>query len=288
MPVLLALEAAARHLNFRRAADELSLTHGAISHQIRNLATQLGVPLFEKRGRNIVITEQGQVVAIGIRQALKLIERTLDDVQQRQERATLVVSVLPSLAAHWLVPRLSGFTAQHPAIDIFLKPSEALADFDRGGIDAAIRYGAGRYPGMRAVKLRNEQVFPVCGPHYNGGMLPRTAREISQAALLRNPKQPWSAWFRAAGHPAFEPTRGPVYQDAGLTIQAAREGHGVALARAMLVREELRLGTLVKLSEVEIDDTYAYWLVWPIASIKAELIDPFLAWLLEEMTDRHH
>jgi LysR family transcriptional regulator, glycine cleavage system transcriptional activator len=278
-------EAAARHQSFSRAADELGVTHGAVSHHIRNLEERLRIKLFERSGRGVVLTENGQALSLKVRQGLSLIQQAFEEVHQRKAWRTLTVSVLPAFASRWLIPRLGDFERSHKgrqAMDINLRATQEVVDLARDGIDLAIRYGAGNWPGSKSLKLRDEVLFPVCSRELNGGRLPATVQEIAKGPLLRHTRQPWTPWFRAAGLKRGEPARGLSFNEAGGLLQAAGEGHGIALARRTLVDEDLRTGRLVRLSSIEVVDTYAWYAVWREQGSRLQEVAVFCDWLQEQ------
>ena len=289
---LRAFEAAARHLNYSRAADELCLTHGAISHHIGRLEKDLGgVRLFVRDGQRMLLTDAGQVFVMQVREALWALTEAVENARTRPLRndakRALSVSVLPSLAARWLVPRLAHFQARHPEVDIAIHPTSTLATLDgRDGIQLAIRYGPGRWPGLNATPLMNSFVFPVCSPALLAGGHFKTPEDLLAFTLLRNPRQKWRPWFLAAGLDVPEPAQGPIYDDAGLLLQAAAAGQGIALARSALAMDDLSAGRLVRLSEIAIEDDYGWYLVWrePLGGDRADL-DAFTAWLQHEAQD---
>jgi len=284
LQLLRGFEAAARHLSFTRAADELHITHGAISHQIKALESQLGTELFRREGRQMVLTEAGQILVLKIRQGLRLLEQAFEDASQRSNSGVLTISVLPAFAARWLIPRLTFFQEQHPEIELNLRTTRELANLEHDGVDVAIRYGPGGWPGLQQEKLMDEVVFPVCSPTYRGGRIPKSPSELSRADLLRNPWQPWGPWFNAAGLDLVEPRRGASYSDAALLLEAAAEGLGIALARSMLVADDLQAGRLVRLFNISVPDAYAYYFVWSWNSRKQSVISQFRDWIFEQLT----
>ena len=284
MHALRAFEAAARHLSFSRAAEELNLTHGAVSHALRNLEAELATPLFRRKGNAMLLTDAGQRLASHVRDALARLERGLDDVRGAEgARQTLTVSVLPAFAAHWLLPRLAGFYALHPEIDVVLRATPALADLSRDEADVAIRYGPGCWPGLASEKLMDEEVFPVCSPGFLDRHPVHEPADLLRVTLLRDVRQPWEDWFRSAGLAASEPDRGPSYNDAGLLLQSAAAGHGVALARGHLVQEELEAGRLVRLFPDSARASYAYFVVLPQHRAIAPKVRAFTQWLGDQV-----
>lgn len=286
---LRAFEAAARHLSYSRAAQELSLTHGAISQHIARLERDLdGVRLFVREGQRMILTDAGQLLVVEVREGLNNLAQAFNDARARPRRALgpspLTISVLPSLAARWLVPRLPTFQQDHPHVDVAIRPTSALATLDgRDGIDLAIRYGIGGWPGLRTQKLMHSIVFPVCSPALLAHSDLATASDLLDMPLLRSPRQKWRPWFQAAGLDWPEPAKGTLYDDSGLLLQAAAAGQGIALARAVLAAEELASGALVRVGQVAMEDTASWFLVWrePLLCDPADFA-ALLNWLRRE------
>jgi LysR family transcriptional regulator, glycine cleavage system transcriptional activator len=288
LPPLAALrtfEAAARHGNFSRAANELHLTHGAISHQVKSLEQTLGVALFQRGRRGVALTPEGTALAATVRDALEQIARGVEAVRARPPRA-LTISVLPAFATHWLIPRLADFQASHPEIEVNIRAGQDLVDFSRDDVDLAVRYGPGAWPGLVATRLMGEEVFPVCSPDFAGGRIPRSLAELVQAPLLHSPTQPWDEWLRALGVAPPEQRRGPTFSEAGLLLRAAADGLGVALARSVLVQPDLEGGRLVRPMPHSVPAAFAYYVVYlqdvPVSARLAALRD----WLLLRGRDR--
>jgi LysR family transcriptional regulator, glycine cleavage system transcriptional activator len=288
LPPLAALrtfEAAARHGNFSRAAEELHLTHGAISHQVKSLEQTLGVALFQRGRRGVVPTPEGTALAAAMRDALAQIARGVEAVRARPPRA-LTISVLPSFATHWLIPRLADFQATHPEIEVNIRAGQDLVDFSRDDVDLAVRYGPGTWPGLVATRLMGENVFPVCSPDFAAGRLPRSLAELAQASLLHSPTQPWDEWFRALGVAPPEVRRGPTFSEAGLLLQAAADGLGVALARSVLVQPDLEAGRLVRPVPQSVPAAFAYYVVYPQEVPVSAQLAALRDWLLARGSDR--
>ena len=278
---LRAFEAAARHLNFSRAADELHLTHGAISHQMKALEAGLGVRLFRREGRRMLLTDAGQLFASRLRDALDELADAVAAVTTPGEQQALTLSVLPSFASLWLIPRLASFHARHPEIDVNVRASFALAEFSADGVDAAIRIGRGGWPGVTAEKLFDEEVFPVASPRLKGG-LPLKPAELGRFTLLRSEREPWAPWFKALGLDLREPERGPAYSDETLLLQAAAQGIGIALARGAMAAADLAAGRLIRLFPDKVPRRSAYYLVYPRANAGLARVKAFREWILEK------
>jgi LysR family glycine cleavage system transcriptional activator len=285
LPPLSALrtfEAAARHLNFSRAADELHVTHGAISHQMKALEAHLGIALFRREGRQMVLTDAGQQLHEHVHDALQRLKRGVAALRASQRAQILTVTTTPSFATRWLLPRLADFQARHPEIEVNLRATQTLADFERDTIDVGVRYGPGTWPGLEAAKLLDEQVFPVCSPGFRDGKPPATVDELASLPLLRDVRQPWRDWFLAVGRDWPEPTRGPLYDDPSMMLQAAAEGLGIALARSTLARAELAAGRLVRLFPDSAAASFAYYVVHPPGARQVPKVATFCTWLAEQ------
>lgn len=283
LAALRAFEAAARHANFSRAAEEVHVTHGAISHQVRALEEELGVALFARHGKRITITPEGERFAATLRKALGEIAAAADALRADARQQRLTITALPSFAARWLSPRLGRFIEQHPELEVMLQSSNQLTDFTREQVDIGIRFGMGRYPGLTVEKLMGDYYYPVVSPRFNGGRLPRTPRDITQSTLLRCEGEPWTPWFRAAGLDALEPTGGLVVQDSSVVVRAAAEGQGIALARHSIALSEIESGAVVRLFDIAIPCPHAYFLVCLPEALRKPQVRDFRAWLLDEI-----
>jgi len=279
LQTLRAFEAAGRLKSYSRAADELGLTHGAVSHRIRELEQRLGVTLFKRTGNSMQLTEAGQKLDAQVRQGLSLLEQAFASPVQAKSRKHIVVSSVPSLASTWLFARLAEYRAEHPEVDFELRVSERVSDYKKEGIDLGVRLGAGGWAGMHAVKLFDEALTPVCTPEYRDRLNLRAPADLERATLFRNPWTPWARWFRAAGLDRPEPERGPMFDDGPLLLRAALQGDGVALGRQWLAVDELRAGRLVAPFDIAVRDDFAYWIVWPTGRSLGTEADRFRAWL---------
>lgn len=282
---LRAFEAAARHLSFTRAAEELNVTQAAISHQIRNLEDYLQLKLFRRIHRRLILTEDGQIFAPTVREALGQLSTATERLMSRNRAGRISVSVLPSFASRWLVPRLWKFRDRHPDVDVRLSAFEWLVDFDRDGIDLAIRYGKGSWPGTEAELMMHEKVFPVCSPALIEKHGPLDSPEqLRKLTLLHDDfaREDWKQWLRAAGVHNIDPKRGLSFSHTSIMLEAVESGQGVALAQAPLVADDLAKGRLVKPFDFELDGEYSYYVVTPSGSSNRAGISEFRAWLLEE------
>ena len=283
LQTLRAFVAAGRHKSYSKAAEELGLTHGAVSHRIRELEERLGVQLFKRVGNSMQLTEAGQKLEAQVRQGLSLLEQAFAPPQNTtsagKPRRHIVVTSVPSLGSTWLFARLGEYQAEHPDIDIDLRVSETLNDYKREGIDIGVRLGSGGWPGLHAEKLFDEALTPVCTPAYRDQLNLREPADLQRATFLRNPWTPWSRWFRAAGLDWPEPARGPRFDDAPLLLRAALAGQGIALGRQWLAVEEIRDGRLVAPFDLAVRDDFAYWLVWPTGRPAHPEVTRFRDWL---------
>ncbi|MEO8673589.1 MAG: transcriptional regulator GcvA [Tahibacter sp.] len=281
-------ECAARHLNWTRAAAELHLTHGAVSLQIKALEDELELKLFERDGKRVWLTDAGQQLAIGVREALDQLAATVTRVRERSAGHVLSLSVLPSFAAAWLVVRLGGFLARHPDIELNLQSSTNLADFRNDGIDVAIRWGNGPWPGLRCDKLLDDELFPVLSTQLAPHGL-KTPEQLLELPLVRIKQQSrlndWVRWFAAAGIRITEPRRGPIFDDTELAVRAAAQGQGVVLARSSLVAARLASGELIAPFAMRIPALYAYYLVCPETHAEKPSVQQFRAWIIEELAN---
>lgn len=283
LAALRAFEAAARHQNFSRAAEEIHVTHGAISHQIRALEEELGIALFARHGKRIAITPEGERFAVTLRKALGDIAAAAAALRAESKHKRLTITALPSFAARWLSPRIGRFIEQHPDLEVILQSSGHLTDFVRESVDIGIRFGRGHYPGLVVEKLLDDYYYPVVSPRFNGGKLPRTPAEMAKCPLLRCEGEPWTPWFRAAGLDLLEPAAGLVFQDSSMLVRAAAEGHGIALARHVVALTDLASGDVVRLFDIASQCSLSYFLVCPQESLQKPQVQAFRQWMLDEV-----
>lgn len=281
---LRAFEAAARHLSFTRAADELSVTQAAISHQIKGLEEQIGMQLFQRRNRNLILTNAGQQLLPDMTESFDLMDGAIARLKRRDEAGILTVSTMDSLAATWLMPRLATFRSQHNDIDIRLATTDWIVDYERDGIDIGIRYGLGTWQGLIAEKLMPEKIFPVCAPELlaqNGGL--STPQDLRGHTLIHDDMpEDWNMWLAAAGVADIDPERGPGYSHSNLVMQAAINGEGVALGRDLLVADALLAGVLVKPFDLALTASYSYYVVRTEVGADRPKVRLFYEWLLSE------
>ena len=283
LAALRAFEAAARHQNFSKAAEEIHLTHGAVSHQVRALEEELNVELFARHGKRLVLNAEGERYAPAIRLCLQNLVEATEQLQKRNQQKRLGVTSLPSFAARWLSPRLGRFIEHYPDLEVSLQSSNQLADFSRDSIDIGIRFGLGNYPGLVSEFLMGDTYYPVVSPRYHGGQLPQSPAELAASHLLRCEEEPWEPWFRAAGLDNEEPTNGLVYQDASILARAAVDGQGIALGRHAIVQSDIESGQLVRLFDIDIPSPVSYHLVYQEQALQKPQVRAFREWLLNEV-----
>jgi LysR family glycine cleavage system transcriptional activator len=274
-------EAAARHLSFSRAADELHVTHGAVSRAVRNLEDHLGVQLMIRATRSVRLTPIGAAYAAEICDALDHLV-TATSAAAEQSSGILSVSTIDSFAARWLMPRLFAFRQVHD-IDVRVAVSERLADFVTDGIDIAIRCGGGQYPGLSAELLMTEDHFPVCSPKLLEGRALRTPADLAHHTLLHDVfTVDWAMWLHSAGIDNVEAHRGPTFLSSDHAIAAAVQGEGVALGRGALVADDLATGRLVRPFALSLPASFAYYVVYPPRALHRPNVKAFRDWLMAE------
>ncbi|WP_316193494.1 transcriptional regulator GcvA [Bradyrhizobium sp. SZCCHNRI1029] len=288
---LRAFEAAARHLSFTRAASELNVTQTAISHQIKRLEDELGLRLFVRQNRSLALTPQA-------RDYLPLVRAAFDDLRLATERLVrkdnakvLTVSTIASLAAKWLLPRLTAFQEAHPGIDVRITTSTGLVDFRKDDVDAAIRYGRGHWPGVRAEWLMADELFPVCSPALLQGDKPlRCPEDLAHHTLLQvsgGYDDDWRLWLTAAGLPVEMSRQGRLSFDLSLmTVQAAIDGLGVAIGRTAYVQDDIAKGRLVVPFKMTLPSDAGFYLVTPEGRIDPPKLKAFRQWLKGAMQQK--
>lgn len=283
---LKAFEAAGRHLNFTAAAEELSVTLSAISHQIRQLEELLGVALFQRTRKGLVLSPEGQLILPDVQRGFDFLAQGLAKLEARRGEGPLTISMYSTFAMRWFIPRLPRFQAAHPDIDVRITTSFKPVDLEREGIDCAIRFGDGRWPGLALTELFHEELTVVGSP-----ALTRGPKAIRKPADLRHHKllhsqnrlDDWGIWLQSAGVKDIDAGQGPVFETRSFTIQAAVEGLGVAAIDPSLVADELKSGRLVRLFDVTLPVQGAYYFVCLEHMSEAPRIKAMRDWLLEEV-----
>ena len=288
---LRAFEAAARHLSFTNAAAELNVTQTAISHQIRRLEEELGVRLFIRQNRARALTAEAAQYLPGVRAAFNDLRFATDQLLRKDNENVLTVSTLASLAAKWLLPRLPAFQEAHPGIDVRITTSTALVDFKSGGVDAAIRYGRGHWPGLRADWLMADELFPVCSPALITGSKPlRCPEDLAQQTLLHTSagyNDDWRLWLTAAGLPPnISKHPGLTFDLILVTVQAAIDGLGVAMGRTSYVEADIAKGRLVVPFKIALPADAGFYLVSPEARADSPKLSAFRHWLVASLQNK--
>lgn len=281
---LRAFECAARHLSFTRAAEELNVTQTAISHQIRRLEDELGVRLFMRSKDGLTLTDEGNAYFPGVRSAFLELRHSTERLQEANNQSVLTISTLVSVASKWLLPRLPSFREAHPEIDVRISALTRLVDFRKVGIDAAIRYGKGEWPGLRADWLMSDEVFPVCSPRLLTGEKPlKTPADLAHHPLLQVSgltANDWNDWLHAAGQPPLT-TKGPrlTFDLAMMAVQTAIDGQGVCIGRSTYVDDDLRAGRLVAPFDLRLKSDSGFYFVTPHENANSKKVVAFRQWL---------
>lgn len=278
-------ETAARCGSFTAAGEHLGITQSGVSRQVSDLEATLGVALFLRNGARLRVTPAGERLARQLAKAFSLTWSAVADAKRSDQVVTL--SMLPSVAARWFAPRLGQFLTANPRIDLRITASRHLVDFAAEGIDAAIRYSPAPSGDLEAVKLGTETVTPVCSEKYAQDHGLTAPDDLCRATLLHGDiPEDWSAWFEAAGC-QLPPPAGPRLADDGAILQAAIDGHGVALGRSMLVADDIMARRLVAPFTVSLEASHAYWFVRPRHIASTPAIDSVKAWLVEQFKEQH-
>jgi len=284
---LKAFEATARQESFTKAAQELCVTQGAVSQQVKGLESELGVRLFRRERQRLIITDAGRSYLEVVRDAFDRLGMGTERLLQQQKSGTLTITTSPNFAAKWLVHRLGRFSEAHPGIDLRVSASIQHIDFAREDIDLALRHGNGQWPGMHVTRLCTEEIFPVCSPKLATGRdALRSPRDIRHHTLLHtNGTGDWANWLERVGVDGVDFTHGIVFNQASMSIDAAVDGQGIALARTALAACDLISGRLVRPFPQALEAPYAFWIVCPKSAAELPKISTFRSWLLKEAED---
>ena len=283
---LRAFEAAARHLNFSRAAEELSVTPGAVSQQIQNLEDYIGAALFKRTPKGLLLTDAAQIALPALREAFDRLAEAASMLTAAVDGRRLTVSVAPSFAAKWLVPRLGLFEEAHPQVDVWVSAGMELVDFATGEVDVAIRYGGGRYPGLEVQRLMQETVLAVASPELLAANPLNELEDLAHHILLHDGSPDaddscpdWAMWLAARGIKNVDGNRGPRFNQSSLVIEAAVGGRGIALAKRALAQADLDAGRLVAPFQIADEVDFAYYVVHPKAKGRLPQVKAFVSWL---------
>ncbi|AKM29649.1 transcriptional regulator [Pandoraea faecigallinarum] len=286
---LRALEAAVRHRSFTRAAEELNLTHSAVSHHMRSLEQQLGTALFRRAGARMIPTSVGARLAERVRIGISELDEAMTEAKAgitpdaAPAIVRLEISVMTDLAAQWLIPRLSRFSERHPGIDLVVRIHADISAPDPYSVDVGIWHQRVEATGFVTRKLLDDFVIAVCRPDLIARVPGFTVADTHKLPMLRFAYRSWRDWQIAAGLPPHEPTRGPIFDDSGLLLRAALSGHGVATARSLLVRDSLAAGELVQIGDVRVPPSLEYHVSWRENHPRERAIHAFWDWMQEEI-----
>lgn len=283
-------EAAARHLSFTKAADELHVTPGAVSQQIKALEDFLQTPVFRREKRALLLTDEAQASLPILREGFDKLAEAGKILAAKADSRRLAVSVAPSFASKWLVPRLDQFQEAHPEIDVWVSADMDVVDFAVEDVDLAIRYGGGRYSGLVVEHLMAEKIVPVCAPQLLIGDNPlKSPADLIHYTLLHDSSPDkdescptWPMWLKAAGVCHRQGDRGLKFNQSSLVIEAAVAGKGVALAKAALALADLEAGRLVIPFDMTTPTEFAYYIVHPPSKSSSAAVKAFVAWLKQE------
>ena len=287
---LKAFEAAARHLSFTKAAEELFVTQAAVSHQIKALEEFLSMKLFLRRNRTLLLTEEGQAYFLELKDIFKHLQEATERLLAKGSKGAITVAMPPSFASQWLVPRISRFSVEHPDIDVRIK----AVDFDEGfledDVDVAIYYGKGRWSGVKADKLHTEYLTPLCSPMlFNGPKPLNSLSDLKHHVLLHDlSREAWKNWLKQVGVAGVNVNQGPVFSHSMLVLQAAALGQGIALGNTILARPELDAGRLIMPFEEKVASRDAFYLVCDEAQADLGKIAAFRSWILAQVEEEQY
>lgn len=294
LPHLTALrvfEAAARHGSFQNAAGELGISPSAVSHHIRGLEDYLGVRLFERRTREVALTEAGVALHPGLDEGFRRIEDAVRRVRSLKRTSVIVVTAGPSIAAKWLVPRLYTFEEAHPEIEVRISTTNRVVDLGRADVDVAIRLGRGDFEGFDSVRLCGDAYTPLAAPRlrHAPGRPIRTVQDLALHRLLHDTHYGWSGvlptwtdWLTAMGCTTVDGTEGPRFEQSDHALQAAVDGAGVLLGRLALAAPDIEAGRLTRLFDLDLPSPFSYHLVARAGRIAERPIAAFLEWIMGE------
>lgn len=284
---LKAFEAAARHLSFTKAADELYVTQAAVSHQIKSLEDFLSMKLFFRKNRSLLLTEQGQSYYLDLKDIFISLQEATERLYVYGTKGAITIAMPPSFAIQWLVPRINKFSLIHPDIDVRIK----AVDFDDGfladDVDVAIYYGRGKWSGLQADKLHTEYLTPVCSPMLLDGTKPLDELDDLRHHMLLHDssRQSWNTWIKHFNVNGVQVEQGPIFSHTTMVLQAAALGQGIALANSVLARPEIAAGRLLCPFEERLISKSSYYLVCHPSQAELGKISVFRHWLLEQVRE---
>ncbi len=288
MNSLVVFEAAARHLNFTRTAEELRVTQAAVSRQIRLLEEHLGASLFQRLHRSLKLTPQGERLQQAVHMGLEYIANTAADIRRARKQGDVTVSTSVTFASYWLMSRIAKFRAAHPDVELRLVAAAPVADLAVAGVDVAVRYGRGRWPGVEVVRLLNNEIFPICAPSYLEGRPPlRGPEDLLNETLLHLIEYDrnwvtWEAWLRAVGVAQKPAKRGLQFDNYLVLIQAALDSQGIALGGGRLADDFIARGAMLRPIDATLRSEQAFYLLRPADTPPGEAAALFWDWILAE------
>jgi LysR family transcriptional regulator, glycine cleavage system transcriptional activator len=281
---LRAFDVAARNLNLSAAAEELNVTHAAVSRQVKQLELRLGVKLFERLPRGLKLTAHGALLAEGTREAFDRLASAIEDVSVPAVRRKLVISTFASLAARWVMPRVQSFAERFPEVDLQVQTGTRLVDFNREDVDLALRFGNGNYPGLHVVPLFSPKDIVVCAPSLlaRGAKL-ETIDDLQHHTLLHaESHRPWARWLESVGAKNINSRRGIICGDRNAMLQATLEGQGVGLTPEVFATSDLASGRLVRVFEQALQAEFSIYAVCLPRRLEDPIVAGALDWLVRE------
>jgi LysR family glycine cleavage system transcriptional activator len=276
-------------MNFTRAAEELSVTPGAVSQQIQNLEEYVGSALFKRTSKGLLLTDAAQTALPALREAFDRLQQAAELLTAGVDGRRVTVTAAPSFAAKWLVPRLGRFESAHPEVDVWLSAGMELVDFNAGEVDVAIRYGSGRYAGLEVVRLMSETVIPVASPELLAAKPLNNMEDLAAHTLLHDGSPDadescpdWTMWLAARGVRDIDGSRGPRFNQSSLVIEAAMNGRGIALAKRALAQADIDSGRLIAPLDIATAVDFAYFVVHPKPKGRLPQVKAFVNWLKAE------
>ena len=274
-------EAVASHLSFAQGAKALNVSPAAVSSQVRSLERRLNQPLFHRRGRQITLTETGRRLLPGVQRGLAELRQAVQSVTQDHSEGVLNVSMMPSFLQKWLMPRLAEFHSMHPQIDLRINADNATVNFEQTDFHAAIRFGAGAWAGLRAEKMLDDWILPVCSPRLVREAGPiSSVEELQDHELLFVESEIWEPWFRLMGKKRVHVNRRPLLNDSLSILMAAEQGQGIALSRWSLVARDIAAGRLVRAIDTVVPTDWSYYFVAPPHFYDLPKIGAFRDWIV--------
>ena len=284
---LRAFEASARQLSFTKAAEELLVTQAAISHQIKSLEEFLGIKLFMRKNRSLLLSEEGQSYYLDIKDVFNLLHDATEKLLARGAKGAITVSLQPSFAIQWLVPRLNAFNLLHPDIDVRIKAVDQPDNSLTEDVDVAIYYGRGRWPNLQADRLQQGYLVPVCSPLLLAGnkKLEKLSDLTNHTLLHDTSRRDWKRWFKEIGVKGTNVNHGPIFSHSSMVVQAAVHGQGIALAHNVLAKPDIDSGRLIKPFEEVLRSKNSYYVVCREHQADIGKISAFRDWVLDTVAD---